>query len=142
MSGSELINAADRILSLRHTTIENLLNVVYNAISLYVDCREILCTQNKEACHDVALGSLIRNAKKIGLWPQKDAKDIHISVETLARQIQGFAIQTHHPEGNCFGFRVNIQQEVTAILQNVPSHVGDSEREHMEQQRKKLEDRH
>ncbi|CZR64663.1 uncharacterized protein PAC_14561 [Phialocephala subalpina] len=142
MSESVLNNDTDRIKSARLAVIDQLTRIVYNAIDMYANSKDILCTQKKEGCHDITLGSLIRNARKIELWPRKGAKNIHVSVETLARQIQGFALQGFsHDFGVTCSPKFNPGLEVMRILQNIPSPAGDSEREHLAQKKAKMDNK-
>ncbi|KUJ06368.1 uncharacterized protein LY89DRAFT_790536 [Mollisia scopiformis] len=57
-----------QIRATRRDTIEKLLKVVYDAISMYVNSEEILCAQRHKSCHAITLGTLILDAAKADLW--------------------------------------------------------------------------
>ncbi len=131
-----LIDASDKILSIRQATLEKLLDLVHDSIKKYINSQGPLCEHKSQDCHDCTLGSLIRNVRRCGFWPRRSAREIHVSVETVATRMRSFVLPVYHSEGQCC--KVNLQQEVARILQNIPSPTIASERIHMQEQAKKL----
>ncbi|CZR62824.1 uncharacterized protein PAC_12721 [Phialocephala subalpina] len=130
----------DRMLNIRQATLEQLLDIIHVPLQKYMTNGGPNCQHGNHNCYYSTLGWLVFSAQSIGAWPRKPAAEIHDSIETVASKIRTLVRPLFHSaagQNDCF--KVNFEQEVARVLQNIPSPMGDSERAHMAEQAKKLE---
>lgn len=85
----------------------------------------------------------MKEAKRVGLWPLRDAEDVMTSVENLAEMIMSINIERYHGdegEEHCFAF--NFKDEVMRILRGIPSPARPRHLAHIDAQREKMAGRY
>lgn len=126
----------ERIREVREEAIKNLLEVPYGRLDQYESTTAGICYQpeNREACDAAIYGSIARGLQKADLWPRKQARDVHISVEQLAAKVKNIPFHyinyNYENHYNCGG--PNFKGQVASILSAIPSLVLTLHSRHME----------
>lgn len=115
-------------MTIRQTTIKHLLKVAYDAFDPYLmddDETTRLGSANSKECDAIVCGSLLIGLHALGLWPQKSADTINISVQDLATHLCSLTVWQY--PSHCCG-QNRLSDQVHCILSNIPSPVLESHR--------------
>lgn len=122
-------------MSIRQATINDFLKLVYDCFDLFLRENKSVCCQTNytKECDAITCGSLVIGLHAIGLWPQKSADTINISVRDLASKLGSLRILKYYDrnyEHNHCGL-VRLSGKIASTLSSIPDPVLESHRRHM-----------
>ncbi|CZR66909.1 uncharacterized protein PAC_16810 [Phialocephala subalpina] len=134
VSGPMPPKVLERIQEVRKELIKNLLEVPYSRLDRYESTVASICSRpgNREGCDAAIYGSIARGVQKAGLWPRKQAEDIHMSAKELATRVKDIRIYAPYDSySNQYCGGPGFWDQIPNILSAVPSPVLDLPRRHM-----------
>ncbi|CAG8976851.1 hypothetical protein HYALB_00012670 [Hymenoscyphus albidus] len=115
----------ESIKTTRAAVIQALLDVWYEYTNSYMDKYTTICKEGNKKCDAMAWGSIVFALKGQGLWPERKAGDITMSINELASNLLKRAT------GKCL--KTNINDKIETILKEIPSPVLNVHEKHMDE---------
>lgn len=132
-----LIRNPDSIHNCRLQAINSILDIVYQKANVYMNPdRAITCAQGMSDCDALNFGAFILGLVKLHLWPPRTPDSIATSLSDLARQLMDMTFPVGSGHSSCP--RIELEEEIEAVLNTLPSPVLESHKVHRARQHERL----
>ncbi|CAG8954709.1 hypothetical protein HYFRA_00004632 [Hymenoscyphus fraxineus] len=122
----------ESIKTTRAAVIQALLDVWYEYTNSYMDKYTTICKEGNKKCDAMAWGSIVFALKDQGLWPEKKATDISMSINELASNLLSLQVITFDRKGHRKCLKTNINDKIETVLKEIPSPVLNVHEKHMD----------